>query len=377
MAAAALVVSAKSPVEQINEALRGSVVDVLRVLIPELEPYSNEEAFNVILNSPEVTARAFKAFRDHPEAFAHLIQGPDEKPVTNDNERLSCGRTLAQVVALVVQAVAKRYFRAKLSLRKPSASDQEQGLVEKVVALFKPAQPKKMVKTVGPSDRLFNAMRDYLLFEWQLRLIPHYVALPVSLVQALGSHILDYKEVEEIQWMARNGRPLARPYARASERAAPRNIMPAPPPISRHQAVANEPQPAAIPDPAPAPSSAPGGMAQQVEIPNVGLIQVKIPEGVDHQRFVGAVLGRVNAPLAKRLIQDLGLNAKQLAVMLIRAYEVMPSNEFARFGASAPDSHEANRFVAAALTARFGAKTDPATCTEFARLYMANVRSAV
>ena len=135
MAAAALVMDPRNPIEQINDALRGSVMDVLKVLIPDLEPYSNEEAFNVVLNSPEMSARAFRAFREHPEAFQHLLQGPNEEPVSNDNERLSCGRTLAQVVALVVQAVAKRYFRAKLGIKskmQPKAS-QEPGLVEKIV----------------------------------------------------------------------------------------------------------------------------------------------------------------------------------------------------------------------------------------------------
>jgi len=382
MPAAVSAMHVKTPVEQINETLRGSVVDVLRVLIPDLEAYDNEDAFNVILNSPEITARAFKAFRDHPEAFAHLMLGPDDQPVTNDNERLSCGRSLAQVVALVVQAVAKRYFRAKLGLRRQNAeARKEQGLIEKVVSLFKPEPQTKtvLVRKINPSDRLFNAMREYLLFEWQLRLIPHYVALPVSLVQTLGSHILDYKEIEEIQWMARNGRPLARAYSRASEREAPKRIIPEPPPISHQQAVASGWRPIRPSQPAPteAPAAPPSGTSQPVEIPKVGLIHVRVPEGVESQRFVGAVLGRVNSALAKRLIQDLRLDAKQLAVMLIRAYEVMPSNEFARFGASSPDSHEANRFIAAALTARFGSKTDQATCTEFARLYMANVRSAV
>jgi hypothetical protein len=398
MAAAALAMDPRNPIEQINDALRGSVIDVLRVLIPELEPYSNEEAFNVILNSPEMSARAFRAFREHPEAFQHLLQGPNEEPVTNDNERLSCGRTLAQVVALIVQAVAKRYFRAKLGLKskmQAKAGQQESGLVEKIVSFLKgpEAEKKPAPKPVSPADRLFEAMRAYLLYEWQLKLIPHYVSLPINLVTSLGAHLLDYHEVAEIQWMARNGRPLAKAYSRAADRDAPKPIIgganqndakalaaaaTAAVVAAAQMPVAHQTEVAAAPEPEKEPAWKETPVAKpQVEIPKVEVIQQKIPEGVDSQRFVQAVLSRVNPPLAKRLLADLGINAKQLAVVLIRAYEVLPSVEFQRFGAAAPDSQEATRFIAAALTAKFGAKTDPQTCLEFARLYLANVRSAI
>ena len=392
MAAAALAMDPRNPIEQINDALRGSVMDVLKVLIPDLEPYSNEEAFNVVLNSPEMSARAFRAFREHPEAFQHLLQGPNEEPVSNDNERLSCGRTLAQVVALVVQAVAKRYFRAKLGFKGPvrAKTGNEPGLVEKIVTMLKNVQPEKPqpAKKPNPADRLFNAMRAHLLYEWQLKLIPHYVSLPIALIDTLGIHILDYREIAEIQWMARNGRPLAKAYSRAVDRDAPRPIIPtanqndtrAPTanqnevrgPISHQTEVAKAPMPVKEPGWTANPSPNAAG-----SLPKVEVIQHKIPEGVDGQRFVQAVLSRVNPPLAKRLLADLNVNAKQLAVVLIRAYEVLPSAEFQKFGASAPDSQEATRFIAAALTAKFGVNTDPATCMEFARLYLANVRSAI
>ncbi len=342
----------KTPIDLVNDALRGSVIDILRALIPTLQPYNNEEAFNVILNSPEMTARSFQAFRENPEAFAELLRGPMNEPITNDNEPLSCGRSLAQVVSLIVQAVAKRYFRAKLGLKRPASPvpDTPNGLIDRLTQLLglSPPPPPKTGKIASPSDRLFNAMRDYLLFEWQLRLIPHYVGLPVSLVHVLGSRILEFREIEDIQWMVRTGQPLPAP--------SPRE--------------ADEPAQAATMQSAPAEQS-------ETASPSILLKPDSVPAGVDSQRYVAAVLGRVNVKLAKRLMQDLGLNPRQLAVVLLRAYEVLPKAEYQRFGASATDSHEANRFIAAALTSRFGQKTDPATCAEFARLYLANVRSAV
>src|SRR5579859_8237494 len=142
-----------NPVDLINETLRGSVVDTLRLFLPDLAPYSNEEAFNVILNSPEMAQRSFGAFRDHPEAFAGVLRGPENQLVAADDEPLSCGRTLAQVVALVVQAVAKRYFRAKLSLRRRNvATVAEPGLMEKVARLFSAPQPPKTIVRKEPSQ---------------------------------------------------------------------------------------------------------------------------------------------------------------------------------------------------------------------------------
>jgi len=356
-----------TPVDQINTALRGSVIDILRLFIPSLAPYTNEEAFNVILNSPEMTQRSFRTFRDHPDAFAGLLRGPENQPVTTETEPLSCGRSLAQVVALVVQAVAKRYFRSKLSLRRRTlATAAEPGLIEKVARLFSAAAPPPtpVRKEQSPADKLFLAMRDHLLFEWQLRLIPHYVGLPLPLVQALGARLLQFKEIEDIQWMVRTGQPLSAPTVRHSDSLAPLHIkadlgpLPPDPPVA----------------PVLEPEVAERAAASEAEA-EPELAPINLPQGVSAQRFVATVLGKVNPPLARWLAREMTLNPRQLALMMIRAYEALPSGEFQRFGASAPHSEEARRFLAAARTARFGLDTSPGKTAEFARLYQAKVRS--
>ena len=340
-----------NPVDLINETLRGSVVDILRLFLPELAPYSNEEAFNVILNSPEMARRSFGAFREHPDAFAGVLRGPENQLVAADDEPLSCGRTLSQVVALVVQAVAKRYFRAKLVRRTiPSAPDSS--LVEKVTQLFTgPKQPELPAKpATGHADRLFLAMRDHLLFEWQLRLIPHYVGLPVGLVQALGARLLEFREIEDIQWMVRNGQPLPEP--------------------SLRQAAPDAQAAAQLSD------AALEAEARQV-VPELEVAPLNLPDGVSAQRFVGAVLSKVNPPLARWLARETQLNPRQLALMLIRAYEALPPSDFQRFGSSAPDSEEALRFLNAAKAARFGLDTSPIVTGEFSRNYQAKIKSMI
>jgi hypothetical protein len=100
-----------------------------------------------------------------------------------------------------------------------------------------------------------------------------------------------------------------------------------------------------------------------------------LPEGVTAQRYVGAVLAKVNSPLARWLAGETRLNPRQLALMLIRACESLPASDFQRFGASLPASDEARRFLGAAKAARFGADTSPAVAAEFARLYQARIKA--
>lgn len=361
MTAAAYAIRNDKPVDQINAALKGSVIDTLRHFIPSLSAYTNEEAFNLILSSPEMTQRSFRAFRDHPDAFAEVLRTTDNQPVSNDTDTLSCGRTLTQVVALVVQAVAKRYFRAKLSLRRATPiGPREASLTDKVSRfLFGGPTTAAAGRKQSQGDRLFQAMRDHLLFEWQLKLIPHYVGLPVSLVQALGSRLLEFKEIEDIQWMVRTGQPLQVPTVRHAETAAPLHIAPDLGPVTKP--LFEEEAAMATPAPDLKPAVAP-------------IVPENLPQGVSAQRYVSAVLNRVNPPLARKLAHNLGVNPRQLAMMLIRAFEVLPAAEFQKLGSSAPDSEEARRFVAAADTAGFGEDTGNAAAAEFARLYLARIR---
>ncbi len=87
------------------------------------------------------------------------------------------------------------------------------------------------------------------------------------------------------------------------------------------------------------------------------------------------MLGKVNPALARWIARELSLNPRQLAVVMLRAYEALPAGEFQRFGACAPHSEEAKRFLAASRTARFGLDTSPGKTAEFARLYQAKVKS--
>jgi hypothetical protein len=195
-------------IERINAVLKGPVTETLQAIVPELRAWTRREAYEQIMNSPQLAAHCFQEFRSKPECFEAFLVGPDDQPVGNDEDSLSCGRTLAQVIALVVRAVAKRHFRARLGFyRKTSdAPVKSPGLFQIIFGAYKPPPPPKAKKNYSRADALYQAMRAFLLFDWQVSLIPHYATLPLALVRDMGPRILQFREPGQIQALARGRR---------------------------------------------------------------------------------------------------------------------------------------------------------------------------
>jgi hypothetical protein len=210
MTALALSDDDSKAIGRINGALRGPATEIFQQLIPDLRAHTRRDAYERIMNNPHLAATCFREFRARRDLFQPLLVGPDATPVSNDDEVLSCGRTLAQVVALVVRAIAKRYFRARLGIVRRQTIPQKTkppGLFTVVFGVYKPPPPPPPVrKEYTRADALYQALRAFLLFEWQVSLIPHYAALPISLVDELGARILDYRKVEQIEALARTNK---------------------------------------------------------------------------------------------------------------------------------------------------------------------------
>ncbi|HLN23475.1 MAG TPA: hypothetical protein VK558_05770 [Patescibacteria group bacterium] len=150
-------------------------------------------------------------FRKRPELFEKIVIGPKAKPITGDTDQLICGRTLEEVVALVVRAIAKRHFRARLAPLRPILARKEPeraSLFKRILGIVWAAPPPPRTKRkANRADSLYQAMRDVLLYEWQVPLIPHYAPLPVPLVRSLGKRILEYREVAQLRELALHGIP--------------------------------------------------------------------------------------------------------------------------------------------------------------------------
>ncbi|TAN70644.1 MAG: hypothetical protein EPN20_05415 [Magnetospirillum sp.] len=193
--------------DTIRSVLKTQVSDILRLNITQLSTLPPDTVYDRILNTPQLLHECFQVFRLQPDLFKRVVVRQDKHPVASDLDLLWCGRTVADVVKLVVRASAKRYFRATLPAPpRPKAPPPPSLLHQAAVRLrLKQQQPKAPKAPLGQGDRLYQAFRENLLFEWQVPLIPHYTPLEASIVTRLGSRILALREPAQIRILATEG----------------------------------------------------------------------------------------------------------------------------------------------------------------------------
>lgn len=202
--------TSQDSLETIRNVLKSQVSDILRLSMTQLSTLPPDAIYDRILNTPQLLHECFQVFRLQPDLFKRVVVRQDKHPVTSDQDVLWCGRTIADVVKLVVRASAKRYFRATLpAAPRPKAEPPPPPSLLHSAAirlrLKHPSPPKILKAPLGQGDRLYNAFRENLLFEWQVPLIPHYTPLEVSTIKRLGSRILALREPVQIQILAAEG----------------------------------------------------------------------------------------------------------------------------------------------------------------------------
>lgn len=176
-------------VRQITDALKGPVAAVFRSLVPAFGDIGGDEFYDSVLSSSEMLHGLMLIFHKRRDAFAHLLVDAQGRPVHDDFVRLKCGRSVHDIVSMIVRTHAKKHFRATLG-GDPNDPDSKAG-------------------------RLYQAMNEYLIHEWQVPLVPHYAALPVAKMRELGPMLLDLKTAAEVDEV------VARSVARRAEVAAP------------------------------------------------------------------------------------------------------------------------------------------------------------
>lgn len=154
-------------IKRVNETLRGPVADILGNSMPELEGLSREDIYDQVLNKPSLLTKVFAFFREQRHKFRHVVRDKNSRPVLDDTVVLSCGRTLEEVIAMVVRTSAKRYFR--------------------------------QTKTQLSADELYDAIKDYLMHEWQVPLVPTYADMSPEMVHTLGARLLVMREQAELR----------------------------------------------------------------------------------------------------------------------------------------------------------------------------------
>lgn len=162
-----------STVRQITDTLKGPVAAIYRTLVPALSELSGQQFYDTVIASSDLLHGCLLIFRKRRDAFADILVDSKGRVVNDDFVHLRCGRSVHDIIAMIVRTHAKQHFRASLG--------------------GDPNDPKSQ------SGRLYQAMNEYLIHEWQIPLVLHYAPLPVVKVRELGPRLLDFRTPEEIQ----------------------------------------------------------------------------------------------------------------------------------------------------------------------------------
>ena len=199
-------VAPAQPVETIRSLLRREVATILKDAMPALALVADDKVYDHVMADPILLEQAFRVMRAQPELFKDIITTPQRRMPASDDDALWCGRTLAEAIALVVRACARRYFKQRLKAPKYRPIRQPQigfwlslGIL---IGLAEPPRPVRRKPGHGAGDRLYAAMRDLLRYEWQVPLIPAYSTLSPQLVTSLGERLLEYRDPLKVQLLA-------------------------------------------------------------------------------------------------------------------------------------------------------------------------------
>jgi len=194
------------PVETVRTVLRRDIADILHDHLPALALVPRDKVYDTVMDDPNVLHQGLRLLRTRPELFKDVVITPEKAFPSSDGDALWCGRTMAEIIALVVRACARRYFKKRLSGPKPKPLPMPKVGFFKSIAiglgLASPPKRPQRKRWPTPADKLFEALRDLLLYDWQVPLIPAYAALSPQLVTRLGPKLLDYRDPLKLQCLS-------------------------------------------------------------------------------------------------------------------------------------------------------------------------------
>lgn len=254
-------------VRVINDTLKGKVAAVFRSLIPAFENTSGDEFYDIVMTNSEMLHGCIAIFRRNRSAFRNLLVDARGRPVNDDFVALRCGRSVHDVISMIVRTHAKRHFKATLG--------------------GDPNDPKSR------AGAMYKAINEYLIHDWQVQLVPHYAPLPLAKVQEMGPRLLDIREAEILDSIA--------------EAAAAPSLLPL-----------HSPR---------APSSAPDLPQPEQQwwkaLNDPAVIKVLGERPEAETRELVAALGEVNELVHSDLFGRLSLSTFQAAVIMVTAYRLL------------------------------------------------------
>lgn len=357
-------------VRRINATLQGPVMDALGDLVPEVRRLPRRNGLEQLLDDVDLLHRSFLAFRTHPDHFRHLLVNRHKVPVEDAEALLECGRSLDQVVAMVVRTAAKRHFRRTLDGRPralragPRRPPKRKPLFARLSALLAPSSPR-LAQRQPPKTRaeaLYEAFQDYLLHDWQVPMIPEYCQLSPGVVRQLGPRILDYRIAEDIRRLRvdPDNPPPPTPLVDVAQQELAGTALPpflfaakepealaaaddSPPPVAITVAETRDDPGMALLSSEPADRTDRDERARLSDILTLDGKRVKgsaftlelldpqvrsaIPDSAQTVRIT-AILDTVNGMAAKMLVGELGMRSSQLAVFLLTAHSALGDKRF-------------------------------------------------
>ncbi len=357
---------------RINATLRGPVLDVLGGLMPELAGLPSGRAFDAILGDCDLLYRCFQTFRIRRTAFRTILVDRRGRPVTNDNQPLDCGRTLNQVIAMVVRSAAKRHFRMRLDpprqrLNAPGdrfetrPSPGWRGMLERVLT---PSSPPPIVsRAASAADLLYEAIKEYLLHDWQVPIIPQYARMTPVEVQEMGSRLLDFRDAAQLAAHLDGGEATRWPVgveADAAETPVTETAVAAP------EATAVDRR-ARLNDVLTADGSRLGMRAVVPILQTLEIHALVRPASHEAMRELCRTLSATSAGTVRQLAVDFGLPPENLTVVLAAAADTLAPEIYRRLFGIGCDREMARLMIVRARASGLRPDSPPAAFNAFVR----------
>lgn len=196
---------------------------IMHDLVPELSEVHPHQAYDLALDDIRILSKCLEAFRENRDHFAPFLIDAAKRPVGDDGDMpLFCGRSLNQVVGIVVRSAARRYFRRRLpnlvADARRAAVLERRGVMVELIDTFRGPPPSSTVsKRIIEGDALYREIADYLHFDWQVPLVPAYAKLTVPQVRRLGANLLELRDAKSLA-AAVAGKPIPEPEAGGQSR---------------------------------------------------------------------------------------------------------------------------------------------------------------
>jgi hypothetical protein len=327
----------------VRSTLRDAVIPVLAKGIPEIRRMPAGNAYEEVMGDIGLLERSFGYFRSNRKEFETIIVDPSRRAVNDDAAALQCGRSLDDVIAMIVRSAASRYFRKQFG-DPARALGPRHGMLAMVRRLLRRVGRRRVTRT--RADELYKAIRQYLLYEWQIPLFPAYSELTPGEVATLGPRITELKTSNAV--MVATGRAVAEPEA------------PPPPPAATGPVFLPEPRLDAL--------LTEDGQRLKVEALHTALADPEVrsySQNGEQQSHLRKALRSVAKPLVRLLAMDLNLDDRQIAVILARAQAVMLPSTFERVIQGEANSPHLAKLAGAAIRAKIGPRSSIADCAGF------------